>query len=215
MKSGAQLVWKNWNGVKVYTVNARNVEWIEIERFPESQNIVSLRESIEKLEEDLETDDNDVEKRNQLVQLKRDLAVALKTQTVKIQPSKSTAKITVDLLDCGTAEIIKGVKILQFPLNMNDATTGHKLQGMSKNKLVIVDWDLKFANWIYVVLSRVRTLQGLYLLKPLKKEWLDKFQVPDDLRRFENVMRGLQQHFLAERSMKLAEFDAQYNPETV
>ena len=48
---------------------------------------------------------------------------------------------------------------------MNDATTGHKLQGMSKDKLIVVSWSF-IANWIYVVLSRERTLKGLFFLKP-------------------------------------------------
>ena len=60
----------------------------------------------------------------------------------------------------------------QFPINLNDATTGHKLQGMSKENIIIPAFPNKklramFKNWEYVVLSRVRTLSGLYLLEPI------------------------------------------------
>mmetsp|Transcript_6259 Transcript_6259/g.13541 ORF Transcript_6259/g.13541 Transcript_6259/m.13541 type:complete len:111 (+) Transcript_6259:278-610(+) len=104
-------------------------------------------------------------------------------------------------------QVIKGVKIQHLPLIMNDATTGHKLQGMSKDKLVVVDWDFKNANWVYVVLSRVRTRDGLYLLKPLPRDCLDKFQVPRELIAFEQTMRRLEEHNLTERVEMMAELD--------
>ena len=43
----------------------------------------------------------------------------------------------------------------------NIATTGHQLQGMSKDQLIVSSWNYSSKNWIYVVLSRVRTLSGL------------------------------------------------------
>ncbi len=60
----------------------------------------------------------------------------------------------------------------QIPANSNDATTGHKLQGMSKDVIIVLLWptgglSLMFKNWDNVVLSRVRTLSGLYLVEPI------------------------------------------------
>ncbi len=60
----------------------------------------------------------------------------------------------------------------QIPANCNDATTGHKLQGMSKDAIIVPSWLTgglagRFKNWKYVVLSYVRTLSGLYLVKPI------------------------------------------------
>ena len=37
---------------------------------------------------------------------------------------------------------------------------------MSKDEIVVSDWCYK-TNWVYVVLSRVRKLSGLFLQKPL------------------------------------------------
>ena len=53
----------------------------------------------------------------------------------------------------------------------NIATTGHQLQGMSKDQLVVSSWNYSSKNWIYVVLSRVtcRTLSGLYLFVPTSR----------------------------------------------
>jgi hypothetical protein len=53
-----------------------------------------------------------------------------------------------------------------FPILIHHATTGHKLQGQTKDSLCICDWHNKL-NWPYVVLSRVTTLKGLFLMKPL------------------------------------------------
>jgi len=51
------------------------------------------------------------------------------------------------------------------------ATTGHKLQGMTKKYLIVASLNYSTANWIYVVLSRVTTLNGLFLLQPLKNNF--------------------------------------------
>ena len=82
---------------------------------------------------------------------------------------------------------IGNAKVKQVPVNSNIATTGHKLQGMSKDVLIVNDWNYRCANWVYVVLSRVRTKAGLYLLKPLD---LDRsFNVPQSLIRFEQRLK--------------------------
>ncbi len=67
----------------------------------------------------------------------------------------------------------------QIPANSNDATTGHKLPGMSKDVIVVRSWPARgltamFKNWEYVILSRVCTLSGLYLVEPIDMENLIK-----------------------------------------
>jgi hypothetical protein len=54
-------------------------------------------------------------------------------------------------------------------VGINHTTTGHKLQGKSVDSLVIVEWS-QVKNWAYVVLSRVRSLEGLFLLKPIPED---------------------------------------------
>ena len=66
-------------------------------------------------------------------------------------------------------------KMFQLPLNLNDATIGHKLKGMSKDVIIIMSWPKGgmatwTKNWEYVVLSQVRSLDGLYLLEPIDLE---------------------------------------------
>eukprot|EP00985_Skeletonema_marinoi_P001300 scaffold517_cov140-Skeletonema_marinoi.AAC.13 len=84
--------------------------------------------------------------------------------------------------------------IPQVSVNSNIATTGHKLQGMSKDVLIVNGWNYRCANWVYVVLSRVRTLAGLYLMKPLDLE--RSFNVPRSLIRFEQRLKDNKESLL-------------------
>lgn len=54
----------------------------------------------------------------------------------------------------------------QIPVVVNNATTGHKLQGCTKNSVFINCFSYA-KNWPYVVLSRVKTQKGLFLRRPL------------------------------------------------
>ena len=58
------------------------------------------------------------------------------------------------------------IQFWQFPLNISNARTVHKLQGRSIDNLVVSSFDYT-DNWIYVVLSRVRTIKGLFLTSEL------------------------------------------------
>eukprot|EP00984_Skeletonema_dohrnii_P023782 scaffold12869_cov77-Skeletonema_dohrnii-CCMP3373.AAC.1 len=58
---------------------------------------------------------------------------------------------------------------------------------MSKDVIIVNDWNYRCVNWVYVVLSRVRMLAGLYLMKPLDLE--RSFNVPQKLIRFEQRLK--------------------------
>ena len=58
------------------------------------------------------------------------------------------------------------IKFVQFPINISNARTVHKLQGRTIENLMIASFDYR-DNWIYVALSRVTTLKGLFLMKQL------------------------------------------------
>ena len=72
------------------------------------------------------------------------------------------------------------MKATQLPLLVNNATTGHKLQGATIDSLFVHCWRYD-KNWAYVVLSRVRTLEGLFLREPIKYD-RKKFAVPTKLK---------------------------------
>jgi hypothetical protein len=91
--------------------------------------------------------------------------VSTKTFEVMIKLPVNQGKDFIKLSKC---------KILQFPLNNDLATTGHKLQGMTKKIMIVSQFNYSCPNWIYVVLSRVTTLDGLFLLQPIKASYNPK-----------------------------------------
>ena len=96
----------------------------------------------------------------ELEKLQKELKLLKDSQCFKLSSTKSTALMHVTLNDAVSERTeLKGVSLTQLPINMNDATTGHKLQGMLKDKLIIVSWSF-IPNWIYVVFSCVHTLKG-------------------------------------------------------
>ena len=68
----------------------------------------------------------------------------------------------------------------QFPIISNSATTGHKLQGCTLAELAVFEQFYK-QNWMYVVLSRVRTMKGLYLAEPLTDD-LKKYAMAKNMK---------------------------------
>ena len=109
-----------------------------------------------------------------------------KARTFKLTPQKFAATIKFPLTKELTVTL-GNANVTQIPVNSNIATTGHKLQGMSKDIIIVKSWNYKCANWVYVVLSRVRTRKGLYLLQPLDLE--RSFNVPQKLIRFEQRLK--------------------------
>jgi hypothetical protein len=86
--------------------------------------------------------------------------------------------------------LISDVKMKQIPANTNDATTGHKLQGMSKDVIIVASWPTAsmFRNCECVVLSCVRTLSALYLVKSID---IDKsFEPSDKLKKYMRCRRN-------------------------
>ena len=55
---------------------------------------------------------------------------------------------------------------------------------------MVGSWSYSFTNWVYVVLSRVKSLNGLFLCKPISMD--KEFKVDDDLIAFERRMEFLQ-----------------------
>jgi hypothetical protein len=73
------------------------------------------------------------------------------------------------------------MKVTQLPVVVNNATTGHKLQGSGVAELFVHKWSY-VTNWVYVMLSRVKTHSGLYCRKPISSD-LRKYAVPESLKR--------------------------------
>ena len=91
-------------------------------------------------------------------------------RTFTIAPAERTYNTKITINEFGTMyKMDCQVKINQLPITLNHATTGHKLQGKTKESLMVGEWN-NTKNWIYVVLSRVKRLRDLYLLTELPWE---------------------------------------------
>jgi hypothetical protein len=86
----------------------------------------------------------------------------------EIEPSKNKSVIQIPnpVIQEKQSRIKQPVHITQVPLIRNLATTGHKLQGQTKESIVVSDYFYG-SNWMYVILSRVKTRYGLFLRDPI------------------------------------------------
>ena len=104
-------------------------------------------------------------------------------------PEVYSPNVTVHPHRLATTTMTFRCKMKQFLVNLNDATTGHKLQGMSKDVVIVTSWPKGglakwFKNWEYVVLSRVHTLS--YLLKAIDSE--ESFKPTEELQRYLRIV---------------------------
>jgi PIF1-like helicase len=109
----------------------------------------------------------------------------------KIKPKQLTCTVKVPVpshFGAPTSASLKmTLQVRQFPVLTNYATTGHKLQGQTKERLIISVWS-KRRNWNYVALSRVKTREGLYLVTKLPYD--TDFSVPPDLSKMMTWLRS-------------------------
>jgi hypothetical protein len=105
----------------------------------------------------------------------------------KLEPGSYSTQVTVRKFYTSNKKIEFQCKIKQIPVNTNDASTCHKLQGMSMDAIIVTSWPTgglasMFNNWEYVVLSCVRTLKDLYLVESIDME--KSFKPSEQLRSY-------------------------------
>ena len=162
--------WKEYNGRKVWTVNAKDVEWITVELKDNANEINKILADIEEMKANNNIDPH--AKRINIEKLENNLLQLRKKRQFKIKPEKHTVTINLKVSRGSHIRNKYTYQMLLFPVNICTASTGHKLQGRSKDIIIVSSWpklqgNAAFVNWEYVVLSRVRTLKGLYLFQKL------------------------------------------------
>jgi hypothetical protein len=109
----------------------------------------------------------------------------IRPPTFTLRPKQQTFKAKIlkpRLLQIkGDERELLQMKATQLPAVINNATTGHRLQGSGVDSLFVHNWSY-VQNWVYVMLSRVRTRSGLFCRKPLSRD-LTKYAVPESLKR--------------------------------
>ena len=149
----------------MWSVNAEDVEWVECKHVNKTNLISQLESQINELKQQLELPPNDHQSKNQTTKSKLDdlnnkLAKEINGCRFKLEPEQFSPEILVKHYHISSKKVTFRCKMKQIPANSNDATTGHKLQGMSKDAIIVLSWPTgtlaaMFKNWEYVVLSRV------------------------------------------------------------
>ncbi len=98
------------------------------------------------------------------------LSREMKDRKFKLEPESFLTKVSVQKSYTSIKKKEFQCKMKQIPAITNDASTSHKLQGTSKDVIIVTSWPTgglasMLKNWEYVVLSHVRTLKGLYLVE--------------------------------------------------
>ena len=134
------------------------------------------------------------------------LSTLSKTRRFKLEPQNYRVAVTMKPHHHATTKLQFTCQMTQFPVNLNDATTGHKLQGMSKDHIIITSWPSGglFRNWEYTVLSRVRTLDGLYLCNEIDMN--KSFKPSTELAAYFKHVRVTERQFLRKRRKAIAQF---------
>ena len=193
--------WKNYYGKKVWTVNASDVEWLQCEHVQKPGYITQLQTEIQELTTRLKAMKNPSKSKTQEIEsiIKNktdDLSTKMNDLKFKLEPEQFSPTISIPQFHGSKKRNEFRCKMKQIPANMNDATTGHKLQGMSKDVIIITSWPTgtMFKNWEYVVLSRARTISGLYLVHPIDME--KNFEPSNELKRYMIHAKHMEQTML-------------------
>jgi hypothetical protein len=163
--------WKNYYGKKVWTIDAKDAEYIQCEHVNKPGYILQLEAQIQELEKVQDKHHNN----DKLDRLKEKFSKERDSRKFNLEPEKFSPEVNVKHFHTSFKKQPMQCKMNQIPANSNDGTAGHKLQGMSKDVIIVMSWPTGglsnfFKNWEYVVLSHVRTLSGLYLVDPIDIE---------------------------------------------
>ncbi len=199
--------WKNYYGKKVWTFNAADVEWVECEHVNQISLLSQLESQINDLKRQLDLPPNNHQSKKQTIESKLDdlnnkLAKEMISHRFKLELEQFSPEVSVKHYHASSKKVTFRCKMKQIPANSDDATTGHKLQGMSKDAIIVLSWPTgslaaMFKNWEYVVLSCVQTLSGLYLVKSID---MDKsFQPSPQLTSYMNKIRTFKKDMLEKR----------------
>ena len=195
--------WRNCYGKKVWWVCATDVEWIEVELAPKPKSIIDQERLIKRLKmkiKKMRKNGDDATKTQLKVTLtskEANLKRDKDNRTFRMAPEVLSPDVTVRPHRFATTPMKFRCRMTQFPVNLNDATTGHKLQGMSKDFVIVTSWPKGgmatwFKNWEYVVLSRVRKLSGLFLLEAIDLQ--QSFKPTEELQRYLQIVKRKENH---------------------
>jgi hypothetical protein len=153
---------KSIRGRLVRTVNARDVEYIECEVIDNNKHITYLEKELNKLKHKRRKNKQAIQRLRMRIELERSKKI------FHMPPITCETNVKCPINKYAPEAMFKAT-MTQFPINMADAVTGHKLQGRTLDKVIVTAWPnlAIMKNWDYTVLSRVKSRKGLYLFEKL------------------------------------------------
>ena len=208
---------KTYNGKKVWTVSIEDVQWITVELMDNTEEIDTLEAKVRDMKQETEEAVKNNESDHTIKTLKENLRILKKELDImhhgrqfKITPERRNVEVTVRPSRVSSLQDTFKLQMNMMPVNIATACTGHKLQGRSKDSLIVTSWpnfknNVIFQNWEYVVLSRVRTMDGLFLMQPLDKE--KNYAPTHELMKYMKRARRAEKRLMRQREKDIAEFD--------
>jgi hypothetical protein len=142
---------KLFHGRKVTTVNARDIKYMVCYVIDNSSHVKELSCQLGGLHKKKKRNREEIKKFSSRMKKER------KNKTFHLQTVTTTTTVRC-LINQYTPLLTFKTIIAQFPINLAEAVTCHKLQGLSLEKMIITGWGLSFMkNWEYTVLSPVKT----------------------------------------------------------
>ena len=200
--------WKIWDGRKVWTVSAKHVHSVEFEYYPnpKSGEIERLEKEIKEKEWELDIHKEFPELletlNKEMAELQSHLKKLEQSVRFKLQPKTSSTTVNFTVNDNLKQKQTAKCRMTQIPVILADAITGHKTQGMTLDNVIVPSWGDFANNWVYVVLSRCRTLKGLYLFRPIDMK--KSFAPSRELKEYMERAEALQDHILQTRQERMA-----------
>ena len=139
--------WRNCYGKKVWWVCATDVELTEVELAPKPESITDQERSIKQLKKKIKklTRDGDeapiTQHKMTLTAMEATLKKDNENQRFRMTSVVCSPNVTVRPHRLATTTMDFRCKMTQFLMNLNDATTGYKLQGISKDVVIVTSWS--------------------------------------------------------------------------
>lgn len=192
-ENDTQLQWRNYDGKKVFYANASDIDHVEFEHFPKTKRQIKLQSELDEMRVDMERNNYPAAEYKKKI---TELEIENKKRRFKLRPKTFYCTFNIEDIRKNSKVPLRmktsfKVTVKQLPVILNDATTGHKLQGMSKNQVIVQSWSYRNPGWIYTVLSRVRTLKGLFLCERLSFQKYQKscMKNANDLKAFDERIK--------------------------
>ncbi len=148
---------------KMWTIDAKDVEYIQCEHVNKPGYILQLEAQIQELEkvQDKHLNNDKLDELNEKLSKERD------SWKFILEPEKFSPEVNVKHFRISFKKQQMQCKMNQIPANLNDGTTGHKLQGMSKDVIIVTSWPTGGLSKIFKKLGICCTVACAYIVRTI------------------------------------------------